>query len=218
MKKNLCKHAVIATAFGVILSACASMSTMQTARTTEQGEFAYSVGVGQVQTEADLFDTTVTIKMPMIEIAGRFGIIENLDAGFKMTLIGTFVGDVKYQFYGDNSSLLAASGGFGLGRLTMTSGVFENKTTDLMFPVFASVHPTDWIGVYMSPKYIFRLNKSTNTETKESESFNSHWYGATMGVRLGRENALFAEYSLFANNVSDFNFKQINVGVGFKIR
>jgi len=218
-KKWLQKTAVYLTVlFGIfLLSGCASMSTMQTGRTTEKGDLGFGFGGGTVNSELALGELdTLDIKAPFLEVSSRYGITDKLDVGAKLTLIGTAVADAKYQFLGDHESLVAGSAGFGIGYLSITSGDSESKIFDLMTPVYFSLHPTEWFSIYCSPKYVLRIN--SYTDGVESGSGSSHWYGVTGGARLGKRTAFLVEFSSFANSEVDIPFTQVTAGVAIGIR
>jgi len=206
---------VIATV--ILFSGCASMSTMQTAKTTEKGEIGYSFGGGYVNTEMPLGETdTLSLKAPILEAGARYGVSENFDVGGKITIIGTAVADAKYQFIGDKNSKFAGSAGLGLGYMSVESGETESKIFDLMVPAYFSYHPADWLAVYSSPKYVYRINSyDTNGETA---SQTNHWYGVGGGMRIGKKTGVFLEYTYFGNSEFDEPFSQVNAGIGIRIK
>ncbi len=209
---------IIAFILGVVLlSGCASMSTMQTARTTNEGEVGYSFGGGYVSTEMPIEDVdTLSINAPMLEVGARYGVNDKLDVGGKITIIGTAVADAKYQFLGDKESKVAGSAGFGIGYLSMESGDTKSNLYDLMVPAYFSYHPAEWLSFYTSPKYVFRLNAYDSGEETGSEA--SHWYGAGAGMRIGKKTGVFIEYTYFGNTEYEDPFSQINAGIGIRIK
>lgn len=225
MKKRL-TNIVMILAVAAFMSGCVSMSSLQTARVTEPGEFGVGLSAGYVNTEIDLGDDAepIGLSAPYFELAGRFGITERLDLGARLGLIGTAGLDLKYQFIGDNESPFASSAGFGVSYVSISSSSSSGETStesesnliDLTFPVTFSYHPTDFLGLYVAPKYVLRLNNYTVDGVSDSQS--SGWLGATAGIRLGRKNALFAEYSYFGSGSYDTPFGQFMVGVGFNIK
>ena len=213
-KQNL-TLAIIAIAV-VFLSGCASMSSLQTARTTDKGKLGYGFGAGVVKSELPLEGVdTIDIGAPFLELSARYGIKDNLDVGAKITLIGTSVIDAKYQFLGDKESKITGSAGLGLGYLSMTSGETESKIFDIMLPMYFSYHPTDWLAFYANPKYVLRLNSYSNDT--DSGSSNSHWYGVSTGIRLGKRVGFLLEYSYFGNSEISEPFSQITGGISIGI-
>lgn len=221
MKKNVsvqtqllvCTWAVLS----IILSSCASMSSLQTARTTPVGEFGYGVGGGYVKSEIQLgeTDSTQNLNAPFVEVSTRYGLTDKLDVGARLTIIGTGVVDAKYQFLGDQESVFAGSAGLGLGHLSINSGDTKSRIYDVMVPLYFSVHPTEWFSAYASPRYVYRINSYTTGEEKGSSS--THWYGATGGIRVGKKFGAFLEYSRFGNSDESTPFSQVTGGISIGI-
>jgi hypothetical protein len=219
---NMISLTGMAVVLALFFSGCASMSTMQTARTTNKGEFGGGGGMGYVNTKIPLGTdtagntTSINLKAPFMEGSARYGITDNLDLGVKLTIIGTATMDAKYQFIGDKTSLFAASAGFGLGYLSISSGDSKSNVYDIMVPFYASVHPAEWFAVYVSPKYVLRLN--SYTENAKSGFSNSHWYGGTGGLKFGKKTSFMIEYSYFRNSaMSEVPFSQVTAGLTFNI-
>lgn len=203
-----------------LFSSCASMSSMQTARVTNQGEVAFGVGGGYVSTDIQLGEAeTIEIAAPLMEVTARYGITERLDVGAKLGIIGTAGLDAKYQFLGDRHSTLASSAGLGVYYLSLTSSSgdteSESSIVDLHIPVYLSVHPTDFFAFYAVPKFIVRRNNYSVNATSETAS--SNWMGVTTGIRLGRKTGFFAEYSYFGTSSYDAPLGQFMLGIGIGI-
>ncbi len=217
IQKSLLFYAVAACVCSMLLSSCVSMSSMQTARTLGKGKTELSLGASRVSYDYSLSETdSLSQKAFTGEIDWRYGITDKLDIGGKASILGTSGAYAKYQFLGDQDSKLAASGGAGVGYLTMdlTIGEGENKikTVDYYVPLNFSYHPKEWIGIYTSPRYTYRT-----TKINDSKASPSHWYGTTTGIRLGKKVAPFIEYSIFGSDVASKPLSQITGGlsIGF---
>lgn len=214
-------HFVFLLVVVAFMSGCVSMSTMQTARTTDPGDFVYGSGVGFVSTEMEVEDKTYNLGMPMVEVYTRVGITEKLDAGLSYTIPGTFKLDGKYMVYGDQESTLAASVGGGIGYLNLKQDDFQNRMLDFVIPAYATVYPTSWLALYASPKYIMRSSTKQEIDAPDTkEKSFEHWYGSSIGIRLGKEdwkNNIFMEYNYFGNSVGN-PYSQIMLGVGFGMK
>jgi hypothetical protein len=205
-----------------IFTGCASMSTMQTARVTEKGKFDYIVGGGVVNTtvvgtssNVESPNDTVKFTTPFVEVGIRYGILDNLDVGAKISIIGTATLDFKYQFLGDKNSKLAGSIGLGGGYISVAINNTKNHMYDAMLPVYFSYHPINWISFYCSPKYVFRTINTYNFDNIGYNRTISHWYGATGGIRIGKRIAFLAEYSYFGNSQYSIPFSQVTCGIAF---
>ncbi|MBK7604631.1 MAG: hypothetical protein IPI15_13790 [Saprospiraceae bacterium] len=138
--------------FSILLTSCGSYSSMQTARTVEKGtgeiglNLYYPYGViNAIAQVADKEKKNFTV--PYIQYTGKYGITEKLDAGINLSTFGQIGLETKYQFLGDQESMFAMATGIGFN-------TFFFYYYDFQIPVHASIHPTDKLGIYFSPKYI----------------------------------------------------------------
>ncbi|MDD5185509.1 MAG: DUF5777 family beta-barrel protein [Paludibacter sp.] len=220
ISKREIKLVVLMIMFIYMLNSCASMSTLQTARVTEKGQYAYVFGGGVVESRIP-YGTTDTLKLtiPFVEIGIRYGIFDKMDVGAKISIIGTATADVKYQFIGDSKSKFAGSIGLGVGYMNMNSNVsntiLQSNFVDAMLPVYFSYHPINWIALYCSPKYVLRTIISQNYNDNTVSYGHSNWYGASGGIRIGKRIAFLAEYTLFENNQISEPFSQITCGISY---
>ncbi len=197
MKKviNLILFAVLTGLVG-----CVSFSSLQTARTTPKNDFGFSLGVG---TQDYMFSEKGNELIPGFDLAGRYGINKRMDIGLKVTIGGSPILDTKIQIIGNDSSKFAASIGFGLGW-------FFDK--NFILPFYFSYYPNDKIGFYINPKiasdyHIFKFSYYKSNEIPFIE-------GASIGMRYGRKNAVFIEYSIYY----DYSKKVMNqYAIGFAL-
>jgi len=203
-------------AFGIILylvsmQSCVSTTAFQTARVTEAGDYGYSGGIllPNYSYEGSGEDLKTDYEFPAVDLRARYGLINNLDVGGHISLIGSSGLDVKYQYYGDSESLLAAAAGFDISYLSIdTNGETAYQSIDYTIPLYFSIHPSEFLGIYLSPRYSYR-NISIG---------NGSFIGAVGGVRIGKRVAGFVEYAFMAstnNNWSDHT--QLNIGIGVGI-
>jgi hypothetical protein len=203
-----------------LVSGCASMSCMQTARVTEKGRFVGGFGGGAVSVGLGVMDSSnkeVIFRAPFAEIFARYGVTEKLDLGAKLTIIGTFLLDGKYQFQGNSESKFANSAGAGIGFMSISAGDYINKIKDIHFPYYFSFHPTNWLGIYTNPRYVLRLTNSTYKNDSSVKNSTTHWYGMTGGLRFGKTTGFFMEYTYFGT-ATGRPLTQVTVGLGFGIR
>jgi hypothetical protein len=197
-------------------ASCVSMSSMQTARVVDEDDILATVGFGSTRSEFMIgtLDTLV-LKQPFVEVAGRYGMGDNIDVGAKLTIIGTGIIDGKYQFYGDNQTPIALSAGLGLGFLKLKIGEAETNYVDVILPFYASYHPLTWVSLYSSPKYVLRVIPQSSD--KKAASSTSHWYGGTVGIKLGKKGGVLLEYSFFGSTITSRPFSQVTAGFCFSI-
>jgi len=211
------KNLLFFVCFAFCMQSCISNKAFQTARTTPVGDKGFGFGIALPNAEFYSLDTagvatdTTNLGGFAAEFFGRFGVTEKLDVGVNLTLLGTGGADVKYQFLGDNESPLAASIGAGFGYLTFGAGDEDesNSIIDIMVPAYVSYHAGSALGIYASPRYIFR---------KAGE--NSSNFGIVGGLRLGGESSgVFIEYGYLKSSSDAYKDQtQLNIGFGIGIR
>ena len=194
------RFALASLAVAVAGTGCMNASSLQSPRTLKPGEERATVGVGYTAIEEG------DILAPyFLEFSYRAGIIENLDAGLKVTLLGSTSIDGKYQFL--DLEGLSMSAGLSLGgyQISITSTGADGEeieastnVLDVAVPVFVGYDVADWFTVYAVPKYVMRSSFGTDQDT----AFN-HFYGATAGIKLGDTWGLFAEGSALAASEGD---------------
>lgn len=218
---NTLKHLAFLAVVTFLMQSCVSNKSFQTARTTAVGDYGWGFGVSLPKGEyidtsaANTVLDTIDTGGFAGEIFGRFGVAEKVDIGINLTLIGTGGADVKYQFLGDSESTIAGAVGLGVGYLSI--GASENNSDDGSYtvldfavPTYFSYHPAEMIGVYASPKFIYRKFGNDNTT----------FFGGVAGLRIGGERgAAFIEYGYLTGGSDIFsNQTQFNIGFGIGIQ
>lgn len=208
----------------LLISSCASISGFQTGRTVgaESGEIMFSVNGTRTPDFEDLSSEKVdtvdaqdfSIFAPNIEIGGRYGITDKIDFGMRANTNLNIYADVKYQFVGDQESLVAVSTGFGLGLfgfVTGTGGLYN-----FQIPLYASFHPTDKLDLYVAPRYVGQWG----TAFGESSGL-INYFGANVGFLTGNRTKFGVDIGYFGLSNSDTGFNdslfQIGFGMKFKI-
>ncbi len=203
----------------VALTSCVSMTTMQTGRTSERGEFTIGGGGGVISATVPLSQgNELKQSAPFLEAGARYGITDKIDAGLKFTLIGSTVLDGKYQFIGDHESKIAGSVGLAFGYLSTTLNDYENTLVDVMIPLYFSYHPIDWFAVYASPKYALRNIFYNSSVASDNGIAQSNWFGTTGGIRIGKKVAFLAEYTNFQNLGYSVPFSQVTFGFTYSFK
>ncbi len=174
------------------LGACANMSALQTAETLEPGKGEFSVGAGYVNHKA-ILDGDSEATAPYMEFQYRRGIIEKLDAGAKITLVGTAGVDAKYQIV--ESPTLDVAIGTSLAYLTVSSGAStsdgeirsssssSSTIIDWTIPVYISSQVSDGLTLYTSPKYMLRAGAGDTLNV----------LGITGGAKWGQNSGIMLE-------------------------
>jgi hypothetical protein len=215
LTKNLYSTAIALSVF--FLGACANMSALQTAKTLEPGKGEFSVGAGYVNHKAILSsDSESEATAPYMEFQYRRGIMENLDAGAKITLVGTSGVDVKYQFIESPSFDMAV--GTSLAYLTVGGGssgdgfdddeVSTESSTiiDWSVPLYISKQVSDGITLYTSPKYMLRAGDGGTLNV----------LGITAGAKWGQNSGLMVESTYGKALGNSFQTLQFNAAFFIK--
>lgn len=200
--KLVLKIVVSAISFGTICS-CKPLSSMQTARTTDKGTFAYGGTYGVVASDEEVF--------PTVEGSVRYGFLDRWDAGFKIDIWGLMYLDTKLQIIGDRHSSFAASTGAGLGFCDF--GIKEKTNIyHLAAPLYFSYHPSLWLGLYCNPRYVHEIMYLDNGDNPNTLK-QGDYAGTSFGIRIGKRWALVTEYSFLLNLFEKEKFTQMSIGI-----
>jgi hypothetical protein len=194
------------------LSSCVSGSALQTGRTVGKSNSETNIGFSSVKYAFPVNDVdTISASAPMMELDYRYGVTDRIDVGARLSILGLSGIYGKYRFLGTNESVFAGSVGLNFSALGLSAGSTNGSESftmmDITVPTWFSVHPTTWLSIYASPRYILRL----------TDGSPSHWYGSAAGVRFGKRFGGFAEYSLFGSSSAVRSLNQFSVGlsIGF---
>lgn len=192
------------------LGGCINASTLQTARTLPPGDVMVRVGGGSTQPLGQPKNAGLDLSNWYYgEMGARYGLMDALDVGANLTLLGTGGLDVKYQFLDEED--LAVASGLGLAYLQMEAGSGDQKVTstilDVTVPVYVSYDLGSHLTAYTAPKYLLRAvfgTSATNTH---------HNAGGTVGLKLGDSAGLFVESSFLRDLTGGYNQLQFNASI-----
>ena len=167
------------------------MSSVQTARTLPAAETQQSFGGGVYNSTMKVGETDVETNLPYLEYSYRRGFTDKFDAGLKLTFIGAYSADGKYQFYADDKWAFSAGAGLGYMSYKVTAGNNEEdvKFLDLMLPLYLSYDVSPSFSIYTSPKFISRQISGASSK---SEGIT----GLTLGTKIGEKSGVYAEATL----------------------
>ena len=191
------------TSFGFL--GCVSMSSLQTARTLAKDTSQNSIGGGVYKSKTNVGTEKVETNLPYLEYSYRRGFTDNLDAGLKLTFIGAYSADTKYQIYTNDKFAFSAGAGLGYMSYKVSAGAEDQevKFLDLMLPVYLSYDFTPGFTLYTSPKYIMR--KITGSTTS-----NEGITGLTVGTKIGEKSGVFVEATVIKGK-DDTAMTQYNI-------
>lgn len=183
----------------LLLSSCAQVSTLQTARTTPRGVIDAGGAIqgsllGDVGGEQG--------GAPSGEVWARVGLGERADLGLKAGGMGQALLDLKLQVIGDQTSPFALAIGAGVGTGIMAITADEGGLMDLQVPLYLSYHPSPRWSWYAAPRYI-RQNLFS-----DSPSAQNNYFGGSVGFMVGEEWRIVTE-------LSGFNVRNPDSGDGY---
>lgn len=205
--------ALLALTLGFGLSACVSMSSLQTARTLKPGESQWTAG-GGTYNSADITDSLSDVKgddlsIPFMEVSYRQGLTKDWDFGLKTTF-SSLSADAKYALIQDEKFALAT--GLGLNYFSVEIGAGDNKykTTvyDATIPLLASYDFTKMVTLYGGPKYVSRFISGSGGNGQVSLA------GGTGGLKIGDTWGAYLEGSYYTSlGKNPFDGTQFNVAI-----
>ena len=187
-----CKMLLLSCLIG-LLCKCSSMSSLQTARVTKKGDVGFAIGYGNVLNDEGEEPFS---RIHYSELNIRYGLAKRCDIGIEIGFPAPISFDIKYQLIGNDRSFMACGAGLGL-----TVFSFSEMNFGVILPLYLSIHPLEMISIYTSPRYL---------------SFFG--VGITSGVRLGKDLAVLAEYSIYKNFDNDAEcVSQLTGAISYKI-
>lgn len=174
-------------------SGCASVSSYTTAKTTPKGKMRYSLAGGVALYQPTDASPELTTK-PAVEAMIRRGFGDRFDLGIKYASLINFGIDFKIAFI-NGAKFAMALGAYG-GYFTHGPTGSQMSGPEVMIPLYISVHPTTWLGIYVVPKAVVRLPLSKSGMYANYDA-TSLYYGGTGGLQIGSPNfGVYLEGSL----------------------
>lgn len=191
-----------------LLSACASISTMHTAETTEKGSFDHTLGFGSLNADVDTASgvsvddqTQDTVSVPMAEYMLRYGVSDSVDVGLRTS--GFVHGaDLKWNFLKGDRFLMAIGAGANYLTYTLGTGTNETKVTsiDIVPAVFLDYKLTGLTRLYAVPKVVNRRLTVTGGNDE-----NINYMGGSIGFKWGQSSGVFVEYTMLSGSYTPTN-------------
>lgn len=211
---------IISIVLGLMLTGCSTISTLQSAKPTDEGKMSHRIAIGTLSATASaaagvkVENKTIadTISVPTFEYMFRYGLGSGMDFGLRTSGFA-HGGDFKWNFVSGDKFLMST--GLALSHLSyeITSGSTTTKvtSTDVIVPLYMDYVASDSITLYGVPKYLMRSVSATTSET-------INFTGASLGLKWGKEKGLLLEYTLMtgkddADNTIDMN--QLAIGYFF---
>jgi len=201
----------------LLLNSCSQLSSLQTAKTLEKndaiiGAAAFGYGIQDENASGGELGSGV---VPHFEIFGRYGVVNKVDLGLKLSTSGNALLDGKFQFSGNTESkfAMAAGGGFEFQGNPSSNEKFIYR---VHLPIYLSFHPRQDLAIYTTPRYVFQSVIDDN---------NSYFIGASGGFsyRFSEDFTGMLEGSYYLPNIENSNndgtyLYQIGLGVTYHLR
>ena len=175
----------------VVSSGCASFATFQEVDTLAKKSGEVGVGATVSGYTVDLGgEDPQSLIIPAVNVWGRYGITERLEAHGRIWLpLGATVGG-KVQLLGDRTRPgFGLSTGLDVGYLSIGSGGSNTTVVDTYVPLYLGLRASEGFSTYLVPKYLLR------TSLADAGSTISHQTGGTLGLAAGNKTKFFLEGS-----------------------
>lgn len=199
------------------LSSCVSINSLQSGRTIDKGNLEIAGGL----TSGEYTPNSLGLEedddynydyVPMLEFGAKYGISENFDLALKFNTAGFVMGQIKYQFLGNKSSLFAAGIGADFGSFPVWA-LFSVMDSYISVSLYLSIHPTEDICLYVTPRYsyssIIFFNADGDSLVSPAEPLS--YFAFSYGMVIGKKNKLKIEITHSQNN----GFKPTQIAIGF---
>ncbi|HRG44513.1 MAG TPA: hypothetical protein PKY97_08610 [Saprospiraceae bacterium] len=197
------------------LMSCGAYSTMQTARTVEEKHGEISLNLFSPRGFIDAITQVVDkdhdnyFTLPYIQVSGKYGITDQIDAGINLNTYGQMGLEGKYMLVGDHNSLFSLSPG-------LSFNTFFFYFYDFQIPLHASVHPLPNLGIYLTPRYIGQFVGLFGLENESYFDYASISTGIMYGDRIKFGLDITAAFPLGKFYRVDIFPNIYNFGVGVK--
>jgi hypothetical protein len=202
----------------ILLAGCTTFNNLSTGRSLGKGVHEITPSLSSYYVEGK----ATTPSLP--QVIYNYGLTEKLDIGANVSF-GMFGGQVKYQLIGDQQSFFCMAPGitytyFDAGTSNGNSADRLNfSLSNLSLPINMSVHPSERLAVYFSPK-VLRLGGRAALGSNNSSSYIM-MIGFTPGVEYGRRIKVIAEVNILSPLKTNDNFKHtfgmLSLGAKFRL-
>ena len=191
----------------VLLCACPSVTNLKNVRALDKGEYelTFAAEAGGVSVPTTSTNAGGSVVYPQFEFAGRWGVADGLDLGFKVYPVGAeFDGTVQLLRGGLSLTLDPGVGIFGIVLFNGSGSSSENASyvsipvhLDLLAGI-GSAEGTQFVigpGLYT----FFTLSGASAGGTSESESAITLMAGGTVGVSFALSNSfrIMPEFDIY---------------------
>jgi hypothetical protein len=146
---------------GLLLSQCASISNLSTARPLGKGESRVTVGLSQITTKSDTIPIIEQVPdFLFFELMGTTGITERFDVGLKYTFPTAGYLEGKYTLVMNDSQtgfFFSPALRAGYTAFPNNSDTTDNNRVEISVPLYVSYFPAKAFGITLAPVYSTRF-------------------------------------------------------------
>ncbi len=209
-----------------LLSGCPSFTNLKTARALDQGEFQVTVAaeLGSVSVPTTADTTGAVVFYPQFEVAGRWGVANGPDLGFKVYPVGAEFDATIQLIRGDfDLALSPGIGIFGIGFNASSDGSSQSEayvSVPVHLDLLAGVHFGAGHEFVIGPGLytFFTLAGASSGGSSESATSVTAMAGGTVGVsfKFGHSFRIMPEFDIyfpFAGEVNSTSSTTSSFGV-----
>lgn len=190
----------------LLLYGCASITGYNDGRSLGEGKFEFTPSFNVTQSPD--FDQDITVNnivvFPNIELGGKYGVTEKLDALIRFNTSLNFNAGIKYQLVGDRTSSFALGTGLEFGTFGFVTSIWN-----VQVPLYGSLHPSDMFTFYFSPRYIYLFSGIES-------STGINYFGGNVGMMVGRKHKFCFDLGYYGLNSNGLSSSLSTIGMGGK--
>jgi hypothetical protein len=174
------------------LGGCASITSMTTAKTLDQGDSKFIVGLGYSNLKLKVDSPDSSLKVPGADFMYRYGITNKDEIGIRIANFSFLIGDYKRSLLATDKfgvSLGAGIGGTSYSSSATVSGTSNSSSTtivDFYVPLYLDFYAAENVTLFTAPKYIYRIASG-------DDASNSSQFALSGGVKFGQKSGVMLE-------------------------
>lgn len=192
----------------LMMNSCVSLTGLEEGRSLGQDNSEFGVSANLVAAPdllGDDADITEAIDfIPVIEATYKFGITEKLDIGGRVGTNLNIGANAKYQLVGDRYSQFALAPGLEIA-------TFAGLGYAVHIPVYASIHPTDFLSINLAPRFVYQFPLGT-------ASVGVNYIGGNGGLLIGKRHKFGIDVGYYSVGRAGQRATLLTFGVGGKFR
>lgn len=191
----------------LFMNSCASLTGFEEGRTLGEGNSEFGVSLNYTSVP-DIFGDDLEaadIDFPNVELNYKYGVMEKLDVGARVSTNLSSGAYAKYQLVGDRQSQFALSPGIELSSIL-------GLAYTVHVPIYTSIHPKDNISINLNPRFVYQFPSGDATE-------GINYIGGNAGILFGRKHKFGIDIGYYSVDLVDADRSNLlTFGIGGKFR